>query len=222
MSEELAQRSPEWFIARLGKVTASRLSEVIARTKSGAWGASRANYMAELLTERLTGVPTEKYVSAAMQRGTDTEPAAIAAYAFRADADLKEVGFVNHPTIAESGASPDRLVGRFGSLEVKCPNTATHIETVLGAKIDACYVTQMQWQMACTGRKWTDFVSYDDRLPEFLRYHVRRVPRDNATIGELEVMVKDFLVALDHKEVALRRLNKEVQEFFAAQEEISR
>ena len=200
------QGSEEWFKERLGKVTASRISDVIAKTKSG-WGASRANYMAELIAERLTETPAEKYTNAAMQRGLDKEPEACAAYAFHCDAELEEVGFVPHPIIAMSGASPDRLVGKFGMAEIKCPNTATHIETLLGASVPDKYVVQMQWQMACKPeRKWNDWVSYDPRMPENMRLFVKRVPRDDARIAELEGLVKDFLAELDQKIVALKKI----------------
>jgi putative phage-type endonuclease len=200
------QGSDEWFKERLGKVTASRISDVIAKTKSG-WGASRANYMAELIAERLTETTAEKYTNAAMQWGLDTEAEACAAYAFHADADLEEVGFCQHPTILMSGASPDRLVGQFGMAEIKCPNTATHIETLLGASVPDKYIVQMQWQMACRPeRKWNDWVSYDPRMPEKMRLFVKRIPRDPTRIGELENLVIDFLDELDKKVAALRNL----------------
>jgi putative phage-type endonuclease len=200
----MIQGTDEWIAARLGKVGASRVADVIAKTKSG-WGASRANYMAELIAERLSGVPAERYVNAAMTWGTNTEPEARAAYAFYVDTDVTEVGFIEHPHIAMSGASPDGLVGDDGLVEIKAPNTATHIDTLLGASIDARYITQMQYQMACTGRAWCDFVSYDPRLPGPMKLHVQRVPRNPAMIADLERAVIDFLAELDHKVEALKR-----------------
>ena len=146
---EIVQGSPEWFAARLGRVTASRVADVVARTKSG-WGASRANYAAQLVAERLTKTVAETFTNAAMQHGTEQEPVARAAYEFYRDADVTEVGFVVHPRIAMSGASPDGLVGADGLVEIKCPNTATHIETLLGGAVPAKYLCQVQWQMACT------------------------------------------------------------------------
>jgi putative phage-type endonuclease len=199
----MIQGSPEWFAARLGKVTASRMADLMARTKTG-WGASRANYMAELLVERLTGQPADGYESPAMRWGTEQEPFARAAYEFRTDADVALAGFVDHPGIAASGASPDGLVGEDGLLEIKCPNTATHIETLLSGSIPQKYFDQMQWQMACTGRAWCDFASFDPRLPESMRLWVQRVQRDAARIAELEAAVRDFLAELDAKEAALR------------------
>jgi putative phage-type endonuclease len=203
MSLELVQGTEEWYAARLGKVTSSRIADMVARTKSG-WGASRANYMAELVAERLTGKPTEGFQSAAMRRGKDVEPDAMSAYAFYTDATLATVGFVPHPSIAMAGASPDRLVDDDGLVEVKCPNTATHIDTLLGASIPGEYVKQMQWQMACTGRAWCDWVSFDPRLPELMQLSIHRIVRDQAMIDELEAAARVFLHEVAAKVAALR------------------
>lgn len=196
--DEIIQGSPEWFAIRCGRVTASRVADVVAKTKTG-WGASRANYMAELIAERLTGEPAEKFSNAAMQWGTEKEPDARAAYEFRTDAEVTQVGFVAHPSIPMTGASPDGMVGEAGLIEIKCPNTATHLDTLLSRSVPGKYVTQMQWQMACTGRQWCDFVSYDPRLPESMRVFVQRVPRDAELISSLEKDVGDFLSELDAK-----------------------
>ena len=203
--EAIIQGSAEWFGARLGRVTASRVADVIAETKSG-WGASRANYMAQLVAERLTGEVAETFSNAAMKWGTEMEPDARAAYQFYRDALVVEVGFVPHPRITMSGASPDGLVGEDGLVEFKCPNTATHIETLIGQTVPTKYITQMQWQMACTGRQWCDFGSFDPRLPEDMRLFVRRVDRDDALIADLEAKVSDFLAETDAKVEALTRL----------------
>ncbi|MAH32246.1 MAG: exonuclease [Marinobacter sp.] len=186
------QRSPEWFSARAGKVTASRIADVMAKTKTG-WGAGRANYAAQLVAERLTGITAESYSNAAMQWGTDTEPQARSMYELETGAAVVEVGFIDHPTLAMSGASPDGLVGVEGLVEIKCPNTATHIETLRGAPIADKYIKQMQWQMACTDRQWCDFASFDPRLPDEMQLHVRRVMRDDTLITEIEAAVSDFL-----------------------------
>jgi putative phage-type endonuclease len=188
----MEQHSDEWFAARLGKVTASRIADVVAKTKSG-YGASRANYRAQLVVERLTGVAAESYTNAAMQHGTDTEPQARAAYEWLADRSVVEVGFIDHPTIAMSGCSPDGLVGADGLVEIKCPSTATHIETLLSETIPDKYVKQMQWQMACAGRQWCDFVSFDPRVPDKMRTFIKRVPRDDALLDELSLEVHHFL-----------------------------
>lgn len=204
--DEIIQGSEEWRRLRLGKVTASRVSDVITKTKTG-WGASRANYAAELIAERLTGVAAEGFTNAAMQWGTDQEPNARMAYEFMEDVTVEQVDFVVHPTINEAGASPDGLVGQDGMVEFKCPNTATHIDTLINQAIPAKYVTQMMWQMACTGRQYCDFVSYDPRLPESMQMFVKRVQRDNAVIEELEREVVRFLAEDVKAKVAeLRRL----------------
>lgn len=197
------QRTEEWHAQRLGKATGSRIADIIARTKTG-WGASRANYMAELVAERLTGAPTVGYVNQAMQHGIDTEAEARSVYEFMRDTEVVEVGFVDHPSINMSGASPDGLIGQDGLVELKCPTTATQIETLLGSSVPSKYVVQMQWQMACTQRAWCDFVSYDPRLPESMRLFVRRVERDAAQIAELEQQVRTFLAEVDAKVESLR------------------
>lgn len=196
---EIVQGSPEWFALRLGKVTASRVADVIAKTKTG-WGASRSNYMSQLICERLTEAVAPSYVSADMQWGTDHEADARAAYEFRTDATVDLIPFVDHPAIAMTGASPDGLVGSDGMVEFKCPTTATHIETLLSQSIPGKYVTQMQWQMACRPeRQWCDYVSFDPRMPEHMSVFIKRVPRDAALITTLEQQVAEFLAELDAK-----------------------
>lgn len=200
---EIIQGTPEWFAIRLGKVTASRVADVVAKTKTG-WGASRANYMAELIAERLTGEAAPSYTNAAMQWGTDHEADARMAYEFRSDATVDAVGFIVHPDIPMTGASPDGLIGFDGLLELKCPNTATHLDTLLGEPIDKRYITQMMWQLACSGRKWCDWVSFDPRLPESMRLFVYRVSRNDELIASLERQVIEFLAELEAKVAALR------------------
>ena len=199
------QGTLEWFTERPGKVTASRVADVIAKTKTG-WGSSRANYAAQLVAERLTGKVTDSYRNAAMDWGIMTEPDARVAYEFLTGATVEQVGFVPHPTIAMSGASPDGLIGNDGLVEIKCPNTATHIETLLGQSVPGKYITQMQWQMACTGRKWCDFVSFDSRMPESMRLFVKRIERDTTAVRDLETSVSEFLAEID--ETVSRLLEK--------------
>lgn len=203
--DDLVQGSAEWLAIRVGKVTASRVADVVAKTKTG-YGASRANYMAELIAERLTGAPAERYTNAAMAWGTEKEPEARALYEFLTDAEVTQVGFVPHPTISDSGASPDGLVGDAGLVEIKAPLTATHIDTLLGQSVPAKYVTQMQWQMSCTGRQWCDFVSYDPRLPDSMRLFIHRVERNDALIAEISEEVGKFLAELDEKVASLTAL----------------
>jgi putative phage-type endonuclease len=198
----MEQRTNEWFQARCGKATASRIADAIARTKTG-WGASRANYMAELIAERLTGSPAERFTNAAMQWGVDTEGEARMAYGLSTGDDVIEVGFIDHPALPMSGASPDGFVGDLGLVEIKCPNTATHIETLIGQTIPSKYETQMLWQMACTGRRWCDFVSYDPRMPDDMRLFVRRFHGDGAEIARLETEVRVFLAEVEAKQAQL-------------------
>jgi len=198
MIELMEQGSDAWFNIRIGKVTASRVADVLAKTKTG-YSTTRDNYMAQLVCERLTGQKGESFTNAAMQHGTETEPLAKAAYEARYDVLVDEVGFVSHPTIEMSGASPDGLVGDDGLIEIKCPNTATHIETLLSESVPNKYYTQMQFQIACTGRKWCDFVSFDNRLPTELQMFVKRVPRDEMYIKLIEDEIVKFLAELDTK-----------------------
>jgi putative phage-type endonuclease len=198
MIEKVEQGTPEWFAARLGNVTASRVADVIAKTKSG-YSASRENYMAQLLCERMTNTVAESYTNAAMQWGTETEPLARAAYESFADVLVDEVGYIAHPTIERAGASPDGLVGVFGLLEIKCPNSATHIDTLISEQVPTKYITQMQWQMSCTGRTWADFVSFDPRLPSGLQMFVKRVEFDAEYVAMLKEEVIKFLTELDAK-----------------------
>lgn len=203
--DAIKQGSEEWKNLRLGKVTASRVADVLAKTKSGA-SASRKNYMAQLLCERLTGRQEESFTNAAMQRGIDLEPVARANYMLETGEIVQEVGFIDHPTIEYFGASPDGLIGDDGLIEIKCPNTATHLETLKNRKPDNKYIIQMQVQMACTGRKWCDFVSYDDRLPEDLAYICVRINRDDDHIAEIEKAVSEFLLELKDTIAELHKL----------------
>jgi putative phage-type endonuclease len=188
----MEQRTDEWLRVRLGKVTASRLADVMAKTKSG-YGASRENYMTDLLVERLTGSMAGGFTNSAMEWGIEHEKDARLFYAFLTEQMVTEVGFVPHPEIADFGASPDGLVGTDGLVEIKCPNTKTHIETLITDKIARKYILQMHAQMMCTGREWCDFVSYDPRLPDHMQLYVQRVHRDDELVEEIETEVTAFL-----------------------------
>lgn len=201
----MEQRTSEWFQERLGKVTASRVSDIIARTKSG-YSTSRDNYMAQLVCERMTQTPVESYTNASMQWGTEQEPFARAAYESAKDVLVEEVGFITHPLIQNSGASPDGLVGEFGLVEIKCPNTATHIQTLLDQKIPEKHIAQMQWQMCCTDRRWCDYVSFDPRMAEGLQIFIKRVEFDPEYVSMLEKEVILFLKELDTKIEQLNQL----------------
>ena len=204
---DVEQLSPEWFAQRCGKATASRISDIVAKTKSG-YSTSRANYMAQLVVERMTNQVAESYTNAAMEWGIENEGFARAAYESKTGVLVDEVGAIDHPTIAMSAASPDGLVGDDGCLEIKCPNTATHIDTVLGGEIAKKYYDQMQWQMACAERDWCDFVSFDPRMPKGLQLFIKRVPRSNLYIHELEGEVIQFLAEVDDKVNKLNTLKE--------------
>lgn len=191
------QGSDEWLVARLGKVTASRMADVMATRKDGKAAAARADYLHELVCEVLSGLPQPSYVSAAMRWGIEHEPEAKRLYAFDRDVELEGGGFVLHERIAFFGASPDSFVstvdGELGLAEFKCPETRTHLHTLRSGAIDGGYFLQMQAQMAVTGLPWCDFVSFDPRLPRPLQLHVQRLGRDEATIDAIEASVEGML-----------------------------
>lgn len=198
------QGSPEWLQARVGLVTASRIADVIAKTKTGP-SASRAGYLGELVAERLTGQSAESgYTNADMQRGTELEPDARFAYELQTNQIVETCGLVLHPTM-QAGASPDGLVGPEGLLEIKCPRTHVHIDYIEGGKPPAKYIPQMAWQCICTGRSWCDFASYDPKMPEGLRLFVVRYTPEMGYLRELEAEVAAFIAEVDAK---VERLQK--------------
>jgi len=190
----MEQRSEEWFQARLGKVTASRVADVLAKIKSGE-SASRRNYKIQLVSERLTGEKQETYINQAMQDGIDREQFARERYV-QQFGEVEEVGFVKHPTL-EAGASPDGMVGDDGIIEIKCPMGSTHTETLMTQDIPSKYIPQVQFQLLVTGRKWCDFVSYNPMFPEHLQVFVKRVEADPVYQKELESEVRKFLGEVD-------------------------
>lgn len=196
------QGTEEWKQLRLGKVTASRVADVLSKIKSGE-SAGRKNYRMDLVVERLTGIPTASYSTPAMDWGKDNEPWARMAYEAHSGVFVDQIAFIDHPTIKWFGCSPDGLIGSEGNLEIKCPNTATHIEYLLAGVPPAKYIPQMQTQMACSGRLWTDFVSYDPRLPDDLQLFVVRLDRDETYIKAMEEEVVKFL---DEVEDTCRKL----------------
>lgn len=200
----MIQGSSEWLESRMGKVTASRVKDVMAQGRGGAPSASRRNYMMQLLCERLTGTREEGFTSAAMQRGTDLEPVARSAYEIDKGVMVTEVGLVAHPAIIGFAASPDGLVGADGLVEIKNPNTAQHIAVMQSGKHDSQYEWQMLAQMSCTNRDWVDFVSFDDRLPDQLQYVCFRFERDGNRIIAMESAVREFLEELAELESDMR------------------
>ena len=189
----MEQRSAAWFEVRLGKVTASKINDVMAKLKSGGEAATRRNYKTQLVVERLTGQRTETYTNGAMQWGIDHEDPGREAYEFITGNTVDQIGFIDHPTIPMSGASPDGLIGEDGMLEIKCPNTSTHIEWMLAGGAPSEHVNQMQWQMECAGRKWCDFVSYDPRMPLELQLFIVRVERDEKRTENIKAEVAELL-----------------------------
>ena len=201
----MEQRTAEWFAARAGRVTASRIADVTGKTKSG-YGAARADYMVELLAERLTGQPTEKFVSSAMQWGTDQEPHARHLYTVKTGLWVDEVGFVRHPKIEWAGASPDGRIGIDGLVEIKCPKTTTHLETLTSKSVPKNHYAQMQWQMRCADRAWCDYVVFDPRMPVKAQLFVTRVTRDDEWLTTTEAEVIKFLAEVDAKVAALKKI----------------
>lgn len=201
----MEQGSQEWIERRLGRVTASRVADVLATIKTGE-SASRKNYRMELVCQRLTGQREEGYTNSHMERGIELEPLARAAYEFKTGVTVTEIGFVDHPSIEMSGASPDGLVGLYGLVEIKCPTAANHVETLLSGKAPTKYIAQMQWQMACTGARWCDFVSYCPAVGDNLALFVVRVERDNEYIAETEKAVKLFLTEVSDLTKQLKEL----------------
>ena len=187
----MEQRSEEWFQARLGKVTASRVIDVLAKIKSGE-SASRRNYKIQLVSERLTGERQESYINQAMQDGIDREVFARDRYV-QEHGGVEEVGFMQHPTL-EAGASPDGLVGDDGIIEIKCPMGSTHTESLMSQDVPSKYIPQIQFQLRCSGRKWCDFVSYHPMFPKHLQLFVKRVEADEVYQAELDKEIELFLV----------------------------
>lgn len=207
MEHKFIQGSEEWIQFRLGKASGSRMKDIMSNGRSGNPSATRKNYMMELLCERLTSVQGGPDLSrnAAVQRGTELEPLARSAYEIDTGRIVIETGCFSHPVIEGFIASPDGLIGADGLLECKCPNTATHVATIQREAHDPQYEWQMLAQMACTGRAWVDFVSFDDRLPEELQYVCHRFNRDDKRIAEMEKEVQLFLAELAELEADLRR-----------------
>jgi putative phage-type endonuclease len=191
-------------------VTASRISDVIAKTKTGV-STSRQNYLVQLVSERITGKKGDSFVNQAMLDGIERESAARELYMQTRGVSVTEVGFFDHPIIKNSGASPDGAVnaeedGKYaGLIEIKCPIETTHTNTLMSKSVPSKYIPQMQWQLACTGAKWVDFISYNPNFPEGeLQLFVARVDRDDTYIGELEAEVIKFLEEVEQTILKLK------------------
>ena len=190
------QGSAEWLAARAGCLTASAIADMLAKTKTGE-SASRANIRARLVAERLTGIPQDGFSNAAMQWGNEQEPFARAAYEIHSGNLVDQTGLVMHPSIPYAGASPDGLIDDCGLVEIKCPNTATHIKYLLSGDAPKEYQPQMLWQMECTERKWCDFVSFDPRMPSHLQLFVVRFDRDEGRLNDVRAEAVKFLAEVD-------------------------
>lgn len=210
---EIVQGSDAWRHIRLGKVTGSRISDVMAKGKGGSPSRTRANYLAELALERLTNQPTESFTSSDMARGTELEPQARNMYAFISDAEVKETGFVHHPEIEMAGCSPDGLIGLDGGTEFKCPKPANHLEILMQDRLPPEYVKQVQWNMRCCERDWWDFVSYCPAFPAEHQLFVKRVQADHALHEAMDAEVNRFLNDLS---AAIEFLNQRLQQRRAA------
>lgn len=204
---DFPQGSPEWLASRAGRVTASRIKDVIASGRGGAPSATRAAYLGEIVAEILTGRPVESgYTNSDMQRGQELEPAARSAYEAKRGVLAMETGLVLHPRIERAGASPDGLVEDDGLLEIKCPRVHVHLEYLMAGKPPAAYVPQMAWQAACCERQWVDFVSYCPALPDNLSLFIVRYTPTREYIAELEAAVNQFLVEVDRMLDAVAKL----------------
>lgn len=207
----MEQNTEEWFEARRGKVTASKMSCVMSKGRGSAPSATRERYLLELLGERLTGKVHEIPCTEAMQWGNEQEGPARLAYSFYNSTQVTETGFVDHPTIVGTGASPDDLVGDCGLLEIKCPGAVRHLENLETKKIDTRYIYQIQWQMECTGRDWCDFVSFNPTFPPHIQTSIVRVEKDVSLLEEMTEKVTEFLQELNDREAELlsKKINSE-------------
>jgi putative phage-type endonuclease len=186
------QGSGEWLAARAGRITASRMAEVVSYLKKGAESQKRIDYRVEIVSERLSGRAVEQYVTFAMKEGTRLEPEARTEYELVKDVLVDRIGLAIHPTMDFSAASPDGLVGHDGGVEIKCPTPTTHIEWLLAGEVPPEHIPQMDWGMVCCERMWWDFVSYCPIFPEPLNLFVKRLPRDEARIDVLDAEVRKF------------------------------
>ena len=202
----LHQGTDEWRQARCGSVGASDAPKVMRRVKSGGYSADRDSLMAAKVLERLTGVPVEIPKTFAMLQGTAREPEARLLYSMVRGVEVEEAGLVPHPFVNGSHASPDGYVSdTVGLIEIKCPLPAAHLDTLLSETISNDHIVQMQWQMACTGRHWCDFVSFNPDFPGPMQFWSKRVERNPGFIGELEREITQFIKELEQKVERLSR-----------------
>jgi putative phage-type endonuclease len=209
IDEEVEQGTEAWYAQRTGKMTGSRAVDIVKGPK-GSYTAARKNMIARLVCERMTGEREETYQSKEMQWGTDHEALARSVYEIVSDRDVQETGFINHPTIANFGGSPDGLVGDDGLTEIKCPGTATHLALLVGGNVKREYIYQMQAYMLITNRKWCDFISYDPRLPDSHCIYIKRIMRDEKMIAEIEAEAVKVLAEVDAMMEAIKDYKPEI------------
>jgi len=200
---DVVQNSEEWHQLKCGWIGASRIGDLMATIKNGSPAASRRNYFNELLAQRLTGRRSSRYIGS-LDRRLEMEPEARIAYEFYSGNDVQEVGFIPHPRVARSGASPDGLIAHDGGLEIKCPDVGNHLAMIETGIIDSNYLYQCQWGIACSDRAWWDFVSYHPDLPEELKFWTKRIERDDHCIGRIEVAVIEFDAEIEARIASLR------------------
>ena len=201
---DMEQGSPEYVAWRIGKATASRIADILAKPRSGQKvSTTRRNYMAQLVCEILTNKSAEReFMTRDMQRGIELEPRARVEYEMLRGVTVRKAGFIDHPAIQRCGCSPDGLVGDDGLVQFKCPIPAIHFDYIESSKLKTApaeYFPQLQFELACTGRKWNDFVSYNEQMPEHLQLVVIRVEREDKYIAEVEDAVRQFLRDVDEQ-----------------------
>ena len=197
-NEELIQGSEEFFKVRLGKITASKLSDLMRKTKYGE-STYKTRLRMELAIERLTGKSASpNFMNKAMQDGVEREPDARKLFEAITGKDVAECGSFDHPDIVNTSASPDGLIrGEDAVLELKCPTHITHAKNLLSEKMPKNYEYQVQWQIACTESEYAYFASYHPDFPKELRLKWVKVLRDNIMILEIEDEVRKFDVEVE-------------------------
>lgn len=214
-----SQQSDAWLRNRIGRIPGSRIVDVcsylVIKSRAGEPSAKRNSLRMDLIAERLTGRAKDHYVSPQMEHGTDTESEAVMFYERALRTMCAPVGFVLHPKYDFTGSSPDALVGTEGVLEVKCPDTTTHLEYIQAGVVPEQYLPQIAWEMACTERKWADFVSYDPRIQDQrLRFFYRRTGRDELEWKAGKRVLKGEAV-IDYFTSEVLKLNAEIEYWFA-------
>jgi hypothetical protein len=189
--------SSSWLPARVGVLTGSVFGKAIAKTKDGKWAASRKDLLFEKLAERLTGVAADHFVTPAMQWGLDHEAGAKGLIEASQGIFVDKAGFCLHPTIEFFGATPDGFIDTDGVLEIKCPTTKTHLTYLCNKKVPSEYVPQMLAELACAGRRWALFASYDPRMPPAQQLFLTRFEPTADAIAECEEQAKEFLKELE-------------------------